>query len=78
MKSGGSADGLCNQRTDTEQVKMTTQGSTGAGALQFDIAWDPAKAQSNIAKHQGVTFGQAATVLLDDDMPGEIDFSGAK
>lgn len=44
---------------------MTTQGLTGAGALQFDIAWDPAKAQSNIAKHQGVTFGQAATVLLD-------------
>lgn len=32
--------------------------------LQFDITWDPAKAQSNIAKH-GVTFVQAATVLHD-------------
>jgi len=33
-------------------------------ALQLDITWDPVKAQSNIAKH-GVTFVQAATVLLD-------------
>lgn len=33
-------------------------------ALQLDITWDPLKAQSNIAKH-GVTFVQAATVLLD-------------
>ena len=31
---------------------------------ELDIAWDAAKAQSNIAKH-GVTFAQAATVLLD-------------
>jgi uncharacterized DUF497 family protein len=29
-----------------------------------DVTWDAAKAQSNIAKH-GVTFAQAATVLLD-------------
>lgn len=34
-------------------------------ALQFDITWDPVKAQTNIAKHNGVTFVQAATVLLD-------------
>ncbi|MBK7000497.1 MAG: BrnT family toxin [Rhodoferax sp.] len=33
-------------------------------ALQLDTTWDPDKAQSNIAKH-GVTFVQAATVLLD-------------
>jgi len=33
--------------------------------LQFDITWDPAKAQLNIAKHHGVTFSQAATVLQD-------------
>lgn len=33
--------------------------------LQFDITWDPVKAQSNIVKHNGVTFVQAATVLLD-------------
>jgi uncharacterized DUF497 family protein len=33
--------------------------------LQLDITWDPAKAQSNIAKHHGVTFAQAATVLQD-------------
>lgn len=29
-----------------------------------EIAWDPAKAQANRTKH-GVTFAQAATVLLD-------------
>jgi uncharacterized DUF497 family protein len=34
-------------------------------ASQIDITWDPIKAQSNIAKHKGVTFVQAATVLLD-------------
>jgi len=31
---------------------------------QLDFTWDPAKAASNAAKH-GVTFAQAATVLLD-------------
>lgn len=31
---------------------------------ELDIAWDPAKATSNLAKH-GVAFAQAATVLLD-------------
>lgn len=31
---------------------------------QLDTTWDPTKAQSNVAKH-GVTFVQAATVLLD-------------
>ena len=31
---------------------------------QLDITWDPVKAQSNITKH-GVTFMQAASVLLD-------------
>lgn len=30
----------------------------------LDIAWDPAKAASNLAKH-GVAFAQAASVLLD-------------
>ncbi len=30
----------------------------------LDVTWDDAKAQSNIAKH-GVSFAQAATVLLD-------------
>jgi uncharacterized protein len=33
-------------------------------APELDIAWDAAKAQSNIAKH-GVSFAQAATVLAD-------------
>lgn len=33
-------------------------------APDLDVTWDAAKAQSNIAKH-GVTFAQAATVLLD-------------
>jgi uncharacterized DUF497 family protein len=32
---------------------------------QLDITWDPVKAQSNVVKHNGVTFVQAATVLLD-------------
>ncbi len=34
-------------------------------ALQLDITWDPVKAKSNITKHNGVTFVQAASVLLD-------------
>jgi uncharacterized DUF497 family protein len=34
-------------------------------ALQLDITWDPLKAQSNTIKHNGVTFVQAASVLLD-------------
>ena len=32
--------------------------------MEFDFAWDPAKAQSNQDKH-GVAFEQAASVLLD-------------
>ena len=32
--------------------------------MQFDIVWDDAKAQSNLLKH-GVSFAQAATVILD-------------
>lgn len=31
---------------------------------ELDIAWDPAKAASNLVKH-GVAFAQTATVLLD-------------
>lgn len=40
--------------------------STGdnSSGLQLEFTWDPIKAQSNVAKH-GVSFGQAATVLLD-------------
>ena len=34
-------------------------------ALQLDVTWNPVKAQSNITKHNGVTFVQAASVLLD-------------
>ena len=33
-------------------------------APSLDVAWDRAKALSNLAKH-GVSFAQAATVLLD-------------
>jgi uncharacterized DUF497 family protein len=33
-------------------------------APELDVTWDAAKAQANITKH-GVTFAQAATVLLD-------------
>ena len=40
-------------------------GADDAGALQLDITWDSVKAQSNITKHNGVTFVQAATVLRD-------------
>lgn len=39
-------------------------GLNDTNALQLDTTWNPVKAQSNIAKH-GVTFVQAATVLLD-------------
>ena len=39
----------------------TVEGGSGA---QLEFTWDPLKAQSNIAKH-GVSFVQAATVLLD-------------
>ena len=31
---------------------------------QLEVTWDPNKAQSNLAKH-GVSFSQAASVLLD-------------
>jgi|SRR5882724_3502769 len=31
---------------------------------ELDVAWDPIKAQANLAKH-GVSFAQGATVLLD-------------
>ena len=31
---------------------------------QLEVTWDPHKAQANLAKH-GVSFAQAATVLLD-------------
>jgi uncharacterized protein len=33
-------------------------------APSLDVAWEPLKAQSNLVKH-GVSFAQAASVLLD-------------
>lgn len=33
-------------------------------STRFNLSWDPAKAELNLRKHQ-VSFGQAATVLLD-------------
>lgn len=39
-------------------------GCTGMNAPNLDVTWDTAKAQSNIVNH-GVTFAQAATMLLD-------------
>jgi uncharacterized DUF497 family protein len=41
---------------------LSTEGDSPSTALEF--AWDPAKANSNVAKH-GVTFAQAASVLSD-------------
>ena len=38
-------------------------GDNGSGA-QLGFTWDPIKAQANVAKH-GVSFVQAATVLID-------------
>ncbi len=32
--------------------------------MELDISWDPLKAKSNLVKH-GVSFAQAASVLLD-------------
>lgn len=47
---------------------MSTGSGTGAHAdqtgPQLEVTWDPYKAQTNLAKH-GVSFAQAATVLLD-------------
>jgi uncharacterized protein len=48
----------------------------------MQIAWDPAKAKRNPVAHDGVTFEEAATVLLDefaltredDDAVGEVRF----
>lgn len=40
-------------------------GDPGTGsAPQLEFTWNPAKAASNVTKH-GVSFAQAATVLLD-------------
>jgi uncharacterized protein len=39
-------------------------GTADPTGPQLEVAWDPHKAQSNLAKH-GVSFAQAATVLLD-------------
>jgi uncharacterized protein len=39
-------------------------GTADQPGPQLEVAWDPHKAQSNLAKH-GVSFAQAATVLLD-------------
>lgn len=38
--------------------------STGKRDTPLAVTWDPAKAASNLNKH-GVTFAQAATVLVD-------------
>ena len=40
-------------------------GKDASMQLQLDITWDPSKDQSNIAKHDGVSFAQASSVLLD-------------
>lgn len=39
---------------------------------RFDLEWDPDKAKQNLRKH-GVSFGQAATVLLDPLMLNRFD-----
>ena len=39
-------------------------GKLGADRAQLEFTWDLLRAQSNVAKH-GVSFVQAATVLLD-------------
>jgi len=44
--------------TDNQEIVISMS------LLNLDVTWDAAKAQSNIIKH-GVTFDQAATVLLD-------------
>ncbi len=39
-------------------------GRQSGGTPKLEFTWDPAKAASNLPKH-GVSFAQAATVLLD-------------
>lgn len=43
---------------------QTLKARWGFNSLKIDVTWDEVKARSNLAKH-GVTFAQAATVLLD-------------
>ena len=45
-------------------TEETQDDTSGADRVQLEFTWDPLKAQSNVAKHE-VSFGQAATVLLD-------------
>jgi hypothetical protein len=46
------------------KITRLTWAESQMSAPQLQITWDVAKAQGNLAKH-GVTFAQAATVLLD-------------
>lgn len=45
--------------------------------MHVDIEWDPAKAASNLKKH-GVSFEEAATVLLDPNALSQPNDSGSE
>jgi hypothetical protein len=45
--------------------------------MHVDIEWDPAKAASNLKKH-GVSFEEAATVLLDPNALSQPDESSTE
>jgi hypothetical protein len=45
--------------------------------MHVDIEWDPAKAASNLKKH-GVSFQEAATVLLDPNALSQPDESSSE
>jgi hypothetical protein len=48
----------------TSLLHQDEHARSGGKPVPLQITWDPLKAEANIAKH-GVTFSEAATVLLD-------------
>lgn len=48
----------------TPEPPVASPQPTEAAEPRLEVTWDPDKAQSNLAKH-GVSFAQAASVLLD-------------
>ena len=46
---------------------MTHIDTVGTTVIRGDFEWDADKAASNVVKHDGVTFEEAATVFASDD-----------
>lgn len=50
--------------SESTRTMQPSEVVKSVSAPKIDIGWDPAKAQANVRKH-GVSFAEAATVLLD-------------